>query len=200
MGTSERREREKSELRDKILKAASDILFNQGFDSLSIRNIASEIEYSPRTIYLYYEDKNHLLEEVIDEGFNHTVRSINRIPKDKRDTGKEYLALIAESYVKSAINNMSHFRAYLHLINSGNYFKPGPNQRFINQKIADSIGLIRADFKKSPASLINMALVIISSLRGLVTGLMMLDGIDQKRAIEQTRIFSNIIINGLEIY
>ena len=56
MGISERREREKQELREKILEKAREILIKEGQDNLSIRNIATAIEYSPATIYLYFQD------------------------------------------------------------------------------------------------------------------------------------------------
>ena len=61
MGISERREREKQELREKILEKAKEILIKEGQDNLSIRNIATAIEYSPATIYLYFQDKDEIV-------------------------------------------------------------------------------------------------------------------------------------------
>lgn len=61
MGIHERKEREKEEMRRKILVAARDLFREQGFRATSIRNIADAIEYSPATIYLYYKDKNAIL-------------------------------------------------------------------------------------------------------------------------------------------
>lgn len=52
-----------------ILDTAKRLFTEQGFDSVSIRNIAEEIEYSPTTIYLYYKDKNELLHNLHEEGF-----------------------------------------------------------------------------------------------------------------------------------
>lgn len=69
MGITERREREKTELRDKILAEAKEILIKEGQDNLSIRNIASAVEYSPATIYLYFKDKDEIVYELMEMGF-----------------------------------------------------------------------------------------------------------------------------------
>jgi AcrR family transcriptional regulator len=69
MGISERRQREKKELRKKILETAKDILLKEGWQQLSIRNIATAIEYSPATIYLYFEGKDEIVYQLMEIGF-----------------------------------------------------------------------------------------------------------------------------------
>ena len=61
MGITERKEREREEMRKLILEAAQKLFLENGFEKVSIRNIADAIEYSPATIYLYFKDKNDLL-------------------------------------------------------------------------------------------------------------------------------------------
>ncbi len=73
MGVKERRDREKEELRQKILDAAVELIARDGHEALTIRKLASRIEYSPRTIYLYFADKETLLEDVVEEGFRRTL-------------------------------------------------------------------------------------------------------------------------------
>lgn len=60
MSITERKEREKKEMRQAILDAALDLFQAKGYDAVSIRNIAEAIEYSPATIYLYFKDKNEI--------------------------------------------------------------------------------------------------------------------------------------------
>ena len=55
MGVADRKEREKEEMKTKILEAAKKLFLDHGFEKTSIRNIAEEIEYSPGTIYLYFK-------------------------------------------------------------------------------------------------------------------------------------------------
>ena len=60
VGITERKEREREEMRNAILDAAHDLFRDKGYDGVSIRNIAQKIEYSPATIYLYYKDKSEI--------------------------------------------------------------------------------------------------------------------------------------------
>jgi len=69
MGISERKEKEKADLRKSILDAARDLFLEKGFEHTSIRNIAERIEYSPTTIYLYFKDKDSIFLELHNEGF-----------------------------------------------------------------------------------------------------------------------------------
>lgn len=69
MGISERKEREKEDLRKAILEAARTVFLEKGFDQTSIRSIAQKIEYSPTTIYLYFKDKNEILYALHRDGF-----------------------------------------------------------------------------------------------------------------------------------
>jgi AcrR family transcriptional regulator len=67
MGVQERRAREKEELRQEILAAARELFVTEGFENVSMRKIAEKIEYSPTTIYLYFQDKADLLDSVCEE-------------------------------------------------------------------------------------------------------------------------------------
>ncbi len=67
MGVQERRAREKQELRQEILCAARDLFVREGFENVSMRKIAERIEYSPTTIYLYFEDKIGLIDTLCEE-------------------------------------------------------------------------------------------------------------------------------------
>jgi AcrR family transcriptional regulator len=69
MGITERKERDKVEMRQRIMSAAVQMFLEEGYEKTSIRNIAEKIEYSPATIYLYYKDKDELLYDVQGQAF-----------------------------------------------------------------------------------------------------------------------------------
>jgi AcrR family transcriptional regulator len=69
MTISARKERQKEELKAKILQAAKALFMEKGFEETSIRNIAEKIEYSPTTIYLYFKDKDEIFHALHTEGF-----------------------------------------------------------------------------------------------------------------------------------
>lgn len=64
MGVKERRKREKSETRDKILDAARELFVTEGYEGVSMRKVADRIEYSPTAIYVHFADKEELFREL----------------------------------------------------------------------------------------------------------------------------------------
>jgi AcrR family transcriptional regulator len=69
MGTTERRERERQELRTKILDAARELFVTHGYDAVTMRKIAGKIEYSPTALYLHFEDKDTLIRALCENDF-----------------------------------------------------------------------------------------------------------------------------------
>lgn len=73
MGIAERREKEKLEIRKLILEASMKLFIEEGFENVSIRRIADLIEYSPTTVYLYFKDKDEIIFNLHDIGFDKLV-------------------------------------------------------------------------------------------------------------------------------
>src|SRR5690242_2367885 len=73
MVTERRRERERQNLRQSILRAAADIAAAEGWQAVTIRKIAEMIEYTPPVIYEHFASKEAILLEVKREGFNQLV-------------------------------------------------------------------------------------------------------------------------------
>src|SRR5262249_26405776 len=69
MGIVERKEREREEMRRKILDAARELFESEGYERVTMRRIADAIEYSPTTIYNHFEDKDDLVQALCQEDF-----------------------------------------------------------------------------------------------------------------------------------
>lgn len=69
MAIIQRRQREKENIRSRILEEARLLFFEKGYDNASIRNIAERIEYSVGTIYLHFKDKDSIFHALQLEGF-----------------------------------------------------------------------------------------------------------------------------------
>jgi AcrR family transcriptional regulator len=82
MGVQERREREKQGIREEILAAARTLFVEDGFENVSIRKIAEKIEYSPGTIYLYFQDKADILAQISEETFSRLEQKLAAINRD----------------------------------------------------------------------------------------------------------------------
>ena len=67
MGITERREREKSERRRKIIDCAREVIFTQGIQKVNMEDIARKAELSKATVYFYFDSKEILLREICEE-------------------------------------------------------------------------------------------------------------------------------------
>lgn len=64
-----RREREREQRRRNILVAARTIAAQEGWQAVTIRKVADQIEYSPPTIYEHFGSKEAILLDLLREGF-----------------------------------------------------------------------------------------------------------------------------------
>lgn len=110
MGVKERKLRQKQFLRQEILDAASELFVKDGYENVSMRRIAEKIEYSPTTIYLYFQDKTQLLEQVCQETFARLARILARI-QDQHQDPVERLRRGLVAYIKFGLENPHHYRA-----------------------------------------------------------------------------------------
>lgn len=98
MGNRERREREKEELKQKILNAARELFAEDGYQNVTMRKIADKIEYSLPTIYEYFNSKaeillaiyqisGQMLLEVLQQSYNQDISPLEKM----RAMGRAYI-------------------------------------------------------------------------------------------------------------
>ena len=108
MGPINRREREKEALRLQILDAARYLFARDGYDAVTMRAIAERIEYSPRTIYLHFSDKEDLVRELCRHDFQAFGADMAKAGKVKDPV--ERIKAIGLGYAKFGIENPNHYR------------------------------------------------------------------------------------------
>jgi AcrR family transcriptional regulator len=108
MGSKERRQREKDEVRSKILDAARVLFAAEGIEAVSMRKIADAVEYSPTVIYQYFTDKDTLLHEICMEDFEALARSFVEIA-NVADPIKR-IEQIGLAYGRFGIEHPNHYR------------------------------------------------------------------------------------------
>ena len=138
MGIKERKDREKEQLKIKMLEAAIDIINEDGHQALTIRRLASRIEYSPRTIYLYYRDKEELLRAIIEHGFGFSVKNLEANNFYSGYSAEEHLKSTITNHLKMAAGNVNYYNSITHVVREAG-FTPGPNQSKFESYIADSL-------------------------------------------------------------
>jgi AcrR family transcriptional regulator len=109
MGVQERRAREKKELRQEILDAARELFVREGFENVSMRKIAEKIEYSPTTIYLYFQDKADLLDCLCEETLARLVRKQSVLDQTVADP-LERLRRGFRSYIEFGLKYPNHYK------------------------------------------------------------------------------------------
>ncbi|HET9531145.1 MAG TPA: TetR/AcrR family transcriptional regulator [Blastocatellia bacterium] len=109
MGPRDRRERQKELLRQEILDAARELFVKEGYENVSMRRIAEKIEYSPTTIYLYFQDKADLLNNICEETFMKLIEKMNSITVTSNDP-VEALKQGCRAYVEFGLEYPNHYR------------------------------------------------------------------------------------------
>lgn len=107
MGSNERKEREKIELRNKILEAANRLFVEVGFEKTSLRKIAEAVEYSPATIYLYFKDKDEIFFQLHNRAFTRFFEEFQKAPLVSNPW--ERLQFIGKLYLNFAFEQPGYY-------------------------------------------------------------------------------------------
>jgi len=108
MGVTERRERERVEIRQKILDAARELFATEGYERVTMRRIAEAIEYSPTTIYHHFEDKDDLVNALCEEDFSRLLAVFRGQPPP--DDPVEWIRQLGRGYARFGLDNPNHYR------------------------------------------------------------------------------------------
>jgi AcrR family transcriptional regulator len=108
MGVKERRAREKSETRDKILDAARELFVTEGFEGVSMRRVAKKIEYSPTAIYVYFADKQELFHELCQRDYARLAEVFQSSAMSSDPV--ERLKQIGRTYIEFGVRYPNHYK------------------------------------------------------------------------------------------
>jgi AcrR family transcriptional regulator len=108
MGITERREREREEVRKKILDAARELFAAEGYGKVTMRGIAEAIEYSPTTIYLHFDDKDDLVRALCEADFGRLLEAMQGVapPADPI----EEIRQLGRAYASFGLRFPNHYR------------------------------------------------------------------------------------------
>ena len=106
---TERRIKQKQEVRDSILEAARAIVLKEGWQAVSIRKIADAIGYSLPVIYTHFASKDAILEEFVKVGFSLLNEQI-KISKAKSTNAEQQLADMALTYFEFAFAKKEYYQ------------------------------------------------------------------------------------------
>ena len=96
MGVKERQERDREQVRGRILDAARELFVAEGYRNVSIRKIAEKVEYSPAALYSYFPSKDDLFFALAEEGF----RKLFEFTNDPAVTTGDPLTAIRHGFLR----------------------------------------------------------------------------------------------------
>lgn len=109
MPSSERRARERADVRGRITAAAMDVLVSEGARALTMRRVANDMDYTAPFIYQHFSNKDALIGELVRQGYGELVKRLDAAQHepdiDARLTG------VAEEYLRFAGENEHLFDA-----------------------------------------------------------------------------------------
>jgi AcrR family transcriptional regulator len=132
MSHIERRQKEKEEIKQRILDAARKIASKEGWHAVTIRKIADEIEYTPPIVYEHFENKEDLIREIVYNGFTMLSKEFSAARQSESDPGK-LLKMLSLIHWDFAFGNIELYQLMFSLE------KPVPNEEMIsNMKFIES--------------------------------------------------------------
>lgn len=108
MGSKERREKERTETRERILEAARELFVDKGVEAVTMREIARRIDYTPTAIYHHFQDKDALITELCGRNFLSLARLFLKIGRIEDPV--ERLRRIGVAYLDFALEHPGEYR------------------------------------------------------------------------------------------
>ena len=199
MSIEDRRDREKLQRKDMIIKAAAQIIVTEGYDKLSIRKLANHIEYSPAIIYHYFKNKDDIVNQIMRQGYQELITAISEdqyenMPPEGR------LKILTKKYITAALRNPDQYLAIQMnkspvILEFTSYLFEGASEKKPALKVLTQA--VRDIFKGKniPDSKIEMtAQIIAASTLGLIIKLILEKNISEKRKQQLIEQFTDSVV------
>ena len=110
MGIAERRGRERAEREHRIVAAARAIAERDGWDAVTIRRLAEEIEYSQPVLYSHFENRDAIVAAVAVEGFKEITVALREAASGSKGQ-RNAVNNVAVAYLAFALSRPALYEA-----------------------------------------------------------------------------------------
>ncbi|WP_205525866.1 TetR/AcrR family transcriptional regulator [Pyxidicoccus trucidator] len=199
MGIADRKERQRAELREQIVRVARDMVMREGFSALSMRKLADAVEYAPATLYLHFENRDAIAKELCVRGFQDLLAALE--PAATVEEPVERLTRMAEAYVKFGLGQPETYRlifmedAKLSTALFGDAEGAGPKSFAVLVRVFEDLktaGRLAEDAEPS-----KLAEVLWAGLHGIVSLRLTCTGFKGAPAEELARLLVATLVEGL---
>jgi AcrR family transcriptional regulator len=209
LGLEERRNRERENRKNAILKAARKLFLEKGFKPVTVESIARKAELSKGSIYLHYNSKGEIYTQIL---LNDIDKFHDRILDLLKNTSSasEALMRLADIYVDFFLNDRELFRILMtFMLHTADMNLPEDLNNHIIKTTNRSVDIIEQIFKYGVERGEYPAMLNLRQNRNAVWGLLngiislhLFTGIEGKRAeaIHSTiKTSLEIFIRGLKV-
>lgn len=112
MTKEQRQMREREEMKKLILQAAGQLITAEGIEKLSIRKIAEMIEYSPGIIYHYFQGKEDIVEQYLQQKYHQMLTGLSSVKREgqKELPPEEILKLTLQQFINMSLSMGLEYR------------------------------------------------------------------------------------------
>ena len=126
-----------------------------------MRKLAQKIGYSPRTIYLYFSDKEALLTALVEEVFYETLQ---HLPKaDTQQTLEDQLSEQFTRHINSGLKDPERYKLVIRVLQRKEHI-PGSNQQAVEHRVFTQISQAFPSLGRE--EVISLMYMVFSTLRG----------------------------------
>jgi AcrR family transcriptional regulator len=107
MTIQSRRERERAEREKLIVKAARELVETEGWEAVTTRRLAEQVEYSQPVLYSHFKGKDAIMAAVAVEGFGDLAANL----RAAREAATDPLAAVSTAYLTFATHHPALYDA-----------------------------------------------------------------------------------------
>lgn len=201
MSVSERRQRNKDELKALIIENACRIINTEGIENLTMRKIATMIDYTPTTIYKYFKNKEELLSAIVFEttlGIYDNTKSLlsSNLNPD------EYFMSGFKLYIKMMIGKSELFKAIIiNDMTSDKKFRIFSPELLTNPAVSNISNCISAGIKTgifAENDVETLTKFVWISIYGLVSRLVLEPGMSEEAQTEIIQCYLEFLLKALK--
>lgn len=141
-GPERRREREKEQRRQVILRAAKKLFVENGFKFVTVANIAEKAELSKGAIYLYFSSKEEIYAQILLNDIGNFHKEISQIFQEGKGA-TDVLLDFANAYIDIFLKEREQFRILMNfMLQADNLSLSNETRRQIIKDMNRTISLI----------------------------------------------------------
>lgn len=185
-----------SEIRARAIEVALEHIRARGFEKVRLTDVARDIGVSHAALYAHFENKEALLDAVIETWLNETTTALAKVCASKQDPLKKLEAWFVTQYRLKRTRARDDRAVYAAFASASVTGKPFA-RAYLDRRTEQLVALLEAlEAPLGSGTPRQHAAVLLAGMDGFLHPRIILDGADQDREVELTRVF-RILLRGL---